>query len=291
MRVTYISNSTSNQIRNNKIQKQKNTNPIANNAISFGAKITYEMNRDAWRSILPNFLETDEHAHKPHARSFWKLDDKTISAIARMSDDKTKNTFATDRIIVSHAHKEGKIEQLLQFAKNDDEILDILNTRLAHLDKYKSPRIEGPLKGALSFQDLITVLDKMQSKEKKKELLLSSWEQESSINYLDKNPIRTRETIATRLRLQDFSLEDQRNKPSYGPCGHTPKEQPSQEQMLKNMQKLYFNIVDIVQDDSTTNKEAVELIKAYKEFCGPAYKFYFDEIEKQFTKQIVLSEE
>ena len=290
MKITPVMNFKVNNLKkyNN---KQVRFTPMASDSVSFGAKITDEMNKQAWRAILPKFLEKDEHDCQIYAQDFWKLDDRTIAAIMRTSDENTRKEFLRNSIIISYAQKKGKIEQLLQFTKTDSEVIDMLNTKIVTRDDYRGSRIEGPLKGAISFHDLIEALNKIKNTQKKKELLFSSWEQTSSINYPDKNPKITKETIASRLRLQDFSLKDRSEEPSFGPCGHKPKEFPSPEQMLKDMQKFYFILLEVIQDDSTTNKEAVKLIQEYKEFSGVAYGFYFEELEKIFTRQIVLTEE
>ena len=291
MKLSPISFNLNNQIRNNKIQNQPRLKPMASDCVSFGANIPQSVHDRASSNVLSKFLEKDEHERYLYASEFWKLDDKTIANMASKSDKVIKREFSTTSIIVSYAHDFGKIKQLLQFAQNDNEIINILNTKIRKQDNYRSPIVKRPLKSALSFHDLVETLEAMKHNQKKKELLFSSWMEEVSIDYPKKETKTTKETIASRLKLQDFSLRDRSKDPSYGPCGHTPKEYPTPAQMLEDMSAFCNILMEIIQDDSTSDKEALRLIQGYKEFCNIADKFYFEELEKYFTKQIVLNEE
>ena len=291
MKLSPISFNLNNQVRNNKIQNQSRLKPMASDSISFSAKIPYNVHNNASNNILSKFLEKNERNCYIYAGEFWKLDDKTIANLASKSDRATRKEFSTNRTIVSYAHDFGKIKQLLQFTQNDNEIIDILNTKIRTQDNYKSPYVERPLKSALSFHDLVETLEAMKHNQKKKELLFSSWMEEASIDYPKKETKRTKETIASRLKMQDFSLRDRSKDPSYGPCGHTPKVYPTPAQMLEDMSAFCNILMEIIQDDSTSDKEALRLIQEYKEFCNMADRFYFEELEKYFTKQIVLNED
>ena len=186
--------------------------------------------------------------------------EKAIKLYDAAPDDETKKAMLLAGIIVLASQTQNGLGKGLIFyleESPDDETLK------KQLDKELDVRgWAGPVKGALSAKQYVTVLQKFKSNEEKKNFLLDSWK-EYHKGYC--STTSSRESVSSSIkndynRLSGF---------------HNFKESS----LDPTREALGDIIIEVVSDDTTTNEEALKLIKDYKDIVSKSKGAYLSEIE------------
>ena len=254
MKLSPISFSLNNQVRNNKIQNQPRLKPMASDSVSFGATIPKSVIDNARNDIANVFFEERKFD------TFLSLDKEGRQEIIGSSTEEQRRKVYNEEY-VNIAIGKGKIKELLEIPQTDDELFELLGCRCYKRigDEFRTDRsIDGPLKNFLSFQDALMVLEKLKKVESKKQFLNDSWAN-STYSYAEhrffEGTRTTRDTLA-----QQASLDDE--------------------------QKLNRILLEVIQDDSTSEKEAAELAFKYALCVDPISKHYLYAFGKYFESQI-----
>ena len=249
-----LSFNLNNQVKNNKNQNQPRLKPMASDCVSFSANIPKSVIDNACNDIANVFFEERKFD------AFLSLDEEGREEIISSSTEEQRRKVYNKKY-VNVAMKKGKIKELLEIPQTDDELFELLGCQ-----GYKKSGnyfglesdIEGPLKNFLSFEEALMVLEKLKKVESKKQFLNDSWAN-STHSYTEhrdfKNTRTTRDTLA-----QQASLDGE--------------------------QKLNRILLEIIQDDSTSEKEAAELAFKYALCVDPISRHYLYAFGKYFESQI-----
>ena len=141
----------------------------------------------------------------------------------------------------------------LMMSPDDETLLEQLFERITQ-DKQIVPVIE-----TLDTKNLINIIDKLKSNSAKCKLLLSRW---SIIeNRFDKENSTTQKSIDINLQKQLIS-----------PYGYNRFEK---EYLSETIADILF---EVIQDDTTSNQEAIDLMYRYYNIVTEEKRAYFDEI-------------
>ena len=141
----------------------------------------------------------------------------------------------------------------LMMSPDDETLLEQLFERIS-TDKQLMPIIE-----TLDTKNLISIIDKLKSNSAKCKLLLSRW---SIIeNRFDKENSTTQKSIDINLQKQLIS-----------PYGYNRFEK---EYLSETIADILF---EVIQDDTTSNQEAIDLMYRYYNIVTEEKRAYFDEI-------------
>ena len=254
MKLSPVSFSLNNQVRNNKIQNQPRLKPLAFDSVSFGATIPKSVIDNARSDIASDFFAEREFD------TFLSLDKAGREEIISSSTEEQRKAVYNEKH-VNIAIKKGKIKELLEIPQTDDELFELLGCQ-GYKEIGKDFRLErgirGPLKNFLSFKEALMVLEKLKKVESKKQFLNDSWAN-STYSYIEhrhvENAGTTRDTLA-----QQASLDDE--------------------------QKLNRILLEVIQDDSTSEKEAAGLAYKYALCVDPISRYYLYAFGKYFESQI-----
>ena len=254
MKLSPISFNLNNQVRNNKIQNQPKLKPMASDSVSFGATIPWSVIGNARNDIASDFFAEREFD------TFLSLDKAGRQEVISSSTEEQRKAVYNEKH-VNIAIKKGKIKELLEIPQTDDELFELLGCqgykRIG--DEFRTDRsIDGPLKNFLSFQDALMVLEKLKKVESKKQFLNDSWANRTysyTENRFFEGTRTTRDTLA-----QQASLNDE--------------------------QKLNRILLEVIQDDSTSEKEAAELAFKYARCVDSISRYYLYAFGKYFESQI-----
>ena len=136
---------------------------------------------------------------------------------------------------------------------DDETLLEQLFERIS-TDKQLMPIIE-----TLDTKNLISIIDKLKSNSAKCKLLLSRWC--ITENRFDKENSTTQKSIDINLQKQLIS-----------PYGYNRFEK---EYLSETIADILF---EVIQDDTTSNQEAIDLMYRYYNIVTEEKRAYFDEI-------------
>jgi len=271
MKLSPVSFNLNNQTRNNKIQNQPRLKPMAFDSVSFSANIPKSVFQEASNNALLGFLDSENSYRRACLREFFIQDDEIIAKALQEADDKARKTFCTNEAVLNEAFGKNKIHLILQTAKNDSELMELLNCNI--LDwRIRGEEFRGPLKMMLSVSDFVAVLERLKTSNKK-QLLLGEYTYENNDGCFYAT---FHETYAEKMNRIAKS-ED------YSKCYKKFFKLPTEQE-----QKRLGNIIlEVIQDEETTNEEALKLISLYGNRFFTFYDtLYFEELEKYLKSQI-----
>ncbi|MBQ9150132.1 hypothetical protein IJX73_04290 [bacterium] len=252
MKLSPISFNLNNQVRNNKIQNQPRLKPMASDCVSFGATIPRSVIDNARNDIANHFFT------KISIDAFLSLDKEGRQEVISASTEEQRKAVYNERDVAT-AIKKGKIKELLEIPQTDDELFELLKCQANKSIDVETRHVgseSGPLKNFLSFEEALMVLEKLKKIESKKQFLDDRWE------YCVVRGNYCAEASQSMIGIlgQEGSLDDK--------------------------QKLNRILLEIIQDDSTSNNQAAKLISAYKYNVDPISSYYLSAIREHFKSQI-----
>lgn len=271
MKLSPISFNLNNQIRNNKIQNQPRLNPMTSDCVSFGANIPKSVFQEVSNNALLGLLDFGEYHNTDRLENFFKLDSETITNILKEADKETRKTFCVNQEALSLALANNKVQTILQTAKNDSELMELLNCTCVDERSYDC-YFRGPLKMMLPVSDFISVLEKLYKTTNKKQILLGQHTHELTVYS---RWVKCTDTYARKMNYIFSSRDFQRYCSEF-----SKKPTPEEQKRLGNI------ILEVIQDEETTNEEAMELISLYKNFYTGYGELCFQELEKYLKSQI-----
>ena len=186
--------------------------------------------------------------------------EKAIKLYDAAPDQETKKAMLLDGVIVldSQALEEQRKGLFFYLEESPDD-----ETLKKQLDKELDVRgWAGPVKGALSAKQYVTVLQKFKSNEEKKNFLLDSWKEHSK-GY---RACSYRTGTVSRHIKHEYNIESK-------------SDNFKESSLDPTREALGYIIIEVVSDDTTTNEEALKLIKDYKDIVSKSKGAYLSEIE------------
>ena len=267
MKLSPVSFNSNNQARNNKIQNQPRLKPMAFDSVSFGANIPLGVVKKAENNVA-SYVSTPEGFDK-----FLSLDDIGRKEVIKTLSRKDREAICTNNELACQAEKQGKVKEMFEIPQNDDEIFKLLDCEFAKETQgiFGNHRTtQSKFKQFLSFQEGLMVLEKLHKIDSKKQFLLDTW---TTVAYDTLHP--ETETLIAELLT---------------PGRHEGESTISQifwnKSSLEEKRKLYENLLEVIQDDSTTNEDALRIIATCGHCVDPVGIRYLGIFGDYFYSQI-----